>query len=217
MKQVDKDSVTRERILDTAEGLFAEKGFHAVSVRQITGKADCNLSAINYHFGNKENLYLEVFRSRVVPRAQRIRGAFRKILEENPPKSPEGLIRAVALSFIKGPLTDEERRRHVQLISKEMDKPSEAFELVADQMMRPFIAQFGRLLQGTLPKTLEKERLMLLLFSIFSQVLYFTFAGPVIRRITGRDYDEAFKNSLVDHITAFCLNGINGAGGEGAK
>ncbi|MEJ2220434.1 MAG: TetR family transcriptional regulator, partial [Desulfobacterales bacterium] len=55
---------TRERILDEAESLFALKGYDAVSVREITGAANCNLAAVNYHFGNKRNLYLEVFRSR---------------------------------------------------------------------------------------------------------------------------------------------------------
>ena len=49
---------TRERILVEAETLFAEKGYEAVSIREITGAAECNLAAVNYHFGTKQNLYL---------------------------------------------------------------------------------------------------------------------------------------------------------------
>ena len=64
MKQEDKNDGTKERILNEAEALFAEKGYHAVSVREISAAAECNLAAMNYHFGHKQNLYLEVFRTR---------------------------------------------------------------------------------------------------------------------------------------------------------
>ena len=56
---------TRERLLDTAEMLFAERGFEGTSVRQITDAAGANLGAVNYHFRSKENLYAEVFTRRV--------------------------------------------------------------------------------------------------------------------------------------------------------
>ncbi|UCF42784.1 MAG: helix-turn-helix transcriptional regulator, partial [Planctomycetota bacterium] len=53
------------RLLDTAERLFAEKGFDATSVRDITNHAGCNVAAVNYHFKNKQNLYTEVCRRRM--------------------------------------------------------------------------------------------------------------------------------------------------------
>ena len=56
---------TRERILDAAERLFAERGFAGTSVREITDAAAVNLGAVNYHFQSKENLYAEVFARRV--------------------------------------------------------------------------------------------------------------------------------------------------------
>lgn len=52
---------TVERILDAAETLFAEKGFAETSLRQITGKAQVNLAAVNYHFGSKKSLIQAVF------------------------------------------------------------------------------------------------------------------------------------------------------------
>ncbi|GEM76936.1 hypothetical protein VSA01S_30480 [Vibrio sagamiensis NBRC 104589] len=47
---------TKERILNAAEGLFAENGFNDTSLRTITGKANVNLASVNYHFGDKKTL-----------------------------------------------------------------------------------------------------------------------------------------------------------------
>ena len=58
---------TKERILDTAEGLFAEHGFPATSMRDITNAAGVNLAAINYHFGSKESLLIAVLQRRTLP------------------------------------------------------------------------------------------------------------------------------------------------------
>lgn len=56
---------TRERILDAAERLFMESGYEGTSMRMITGEAEVNLAAVNYHFGSKEALLREVFRRRL--------------------------------------------------------------------------------------------------------------------------------------------------------
>jgi AcrR family transcriptional regulator len=53
------DTVTR--ILDSAEQLFAEKGFAETSLRMITTRAKVNLAAVNYHFGSKKDLIQAVF------------------------------------------------------------------------------------------------------------------------------------------------------------
>ncbi|KAA0089440.1 TetR/AcrR family transcriptional regulator [Paraburkholderia sp. T12-10] len=47
---------TKARILDAAEDIFIECGYEAMSLRQITSRADVNLAAVNYHFGSKEAL-----------------------------------------------------------------------------------------------------------------------------------------------------------------
>ena len=58
---------TKDIILDAAEDLFAEKGFHGTSVRAITSKAGVNLAGVNYHFGTKEALIKAVFERRFNP------------------------------------------------------------------------------------------------------------------------------------------------------
>lgn len=52
---------TKEKILQTANRLFAKYGFGSTSIRDIATEAEVNLAAVNYHFKNKDNLYWEVF------------------------------------------------------------------------------------------------------------------------------------------------------------
>ncbi|HSN52362.1 MAG TPA: TetR family transcriptional regulator, partial [Woeseiaceae bacterium] len=52
---------TRKKILDAAERLFASRGFHGVSIRDITGAAGVDLALANYHFGSKKGLFEAVF------------------------------------------------------------------------------------------------------------------------------------------------------------
>lgn len=47
---------TKNKILDAAEDLFADKGFNGTSLREITSQAEVNLAAVNYHFGSKKEL-----------------------------------------------------------------------------------------------------------------------------------------------------------------
>lgn len=67
MAQLD----TVSRILDTAEMLFAEKGFAETSLRTITSKAKVNLAAVNYHFGSKKALIQAVFARYLDPFSER--------------------------------------------------------------------------------------------------------------------------------------------------
>lgn len=62
---VSEASDVRDRVIEAAEKLFADEGFDAVSLRQITARADVNLAAVNYYFGSKEGLIVEVM-ARVV-------------------------------------------------------------------------------------------------------------------------------------------------------
>lgn len=56
----DEFGETGTKILLAAESLFAEQGFHGVSLRQITAKAGVNLAAVNYHYSDKQSLCREI-------------------------------------------------------------------------------------------------------------------------------------------------------------
>lgn len=217
MRQPERQDATRERVLDAAEELFAERGYHGVSVREITNAAGSNLSAINYYFGSKKNLYLEVFRSRWIARARKMQESFRAFLRDHEPLTVEDVVEALARAFLEGPFSDEDRQRHAHLMIREMAKPSEALELVADQVMRPFFSELAGLLGSVSDGDLERESLMLNILSMFATVLYFNFARTAVSRITGRTYDREFKARLVRQITEFSLTGLGGLGKEAGR
>src|SRR6266849_7254792 len=58
---------TKQRILDSAERLFAENGFDSTSLRTIIADAQVNLAAIHYHFHSKEALLDAVILRRLEP------------------------------------------------------------------------------------------------------------------------------------------------------
>ena len=53
---------TRQRLLVTASRVFAEKGYQDATIAEICEQAETNIASVNYHFGDKENLYLEAWR-----------------------------------------------------------------------------------------------------------------------------------------------------------
>ena len=203
----NQNDATRERLLDAAEKLFAQKGYDAVSVREITSAAGSNLAAVNYHFGSKENLYLEVFQQRWRTRAQRMLQPMMELAQQ-PKVSADQVVRTLATCFLKGPLTPEERLRHSQLIMREMSSPGETFKLLGEGVLKPLLIHGVEMLKRALPHGQDEERLRLIALSIFAQVIYFNFARPVVSLITGHEYDSEFVEQIIEHITDFTLRGL---------
>jgi AcrR family transcriptional regulator len=64
------DLSSREKLLKSAETLFAQKGYREVSVREIAAHAGVNSALVGYYFRGKQSLFDEVYRSHAAPLAQ---------------------------------------------------------------------------------------------------------------------------------------------------
>ena len=100
-----KSSDTRERLLDSAERLFAENGFDATSTRAIVEEAGgANSAAINYYFGSKEGLLREVLDRVLVALFNAQRDALHELSDK--PAGPESVLATVvepAVALHRGP------------------------------------------------------------------------------------------------------------------
>jgi TetR/AcrR family transcriptional regulator, regulator of cefoperazone and chloramphenicol sensitivity len=141
---------TRQRLLEAASKLFAEKGFGGATVAAICRKAQANIASVNYHFGNKGNLYREAWRharastmaafpsdggvgAEAAPQ-QRLRGRMRAILQRaldgealevrimnHEMARPTGLLRQVVQDTI-GPLRQATREILTELLGPRADE-----------------------------------------------------------------------------------------------
>src|SRR5213080_395686 len=89
---------TRQKILQTAEQLFAEQGYAATSLRQIIAKAGVNLAAVHYHFGSKEDLLDQLVHRKADP-VNRERLARLDRLERNAGGRPSN-VEDILLAFL---------------------------------------------------------------------------------------------------------------------
>jgi alanine-alpha-ketoisovalerate/valine-pyruvate aminotransferase len=102
-------------------------------------------------------------------------------------------------------------------MSREMTRPTEAFEHVAEEVIRPFFREVAHTLDSALTNKISQEQILLNIFSIFAIILYFNFARVAVSRLTGREYDTSFRASLVEQITQFSVKGLGVSEMEGVQ
>jgi TetR/AcrR family transcriptional regulator, regulator of cefoperazone and chloramphenicol sensitivity len=193
--------LTRERLLEKAGQVFAEKGFQAGTVREICRRAEANVAAVNYYFGDKERLYIESVKS-----------AHGKVFSGmHQAQWPEGMPPAQKLAtFIRmfvSRLVDPNRPRwHVQLMMREMALPTAACaELVRDNI-RPIAEILMEILREILPRDWPRWKCFLVGNSIISQCVFYCQNQPIIEQLVGPDdYKHFDAGTLAEHITHFAL------------
>jgi AcrR family transcriptional regulator len=94
-------AATKALVFNAAERLFAVHGFQKVSVRDITAEAGVNLASVNYHFGSKDALLLEIFRRRT---AELNRARARMLHEANDAHHGKPPVRAILEALIAPPV-----------------------------------------------------------------------------------------------------------------
>lgn len=137
-----KDSEkTRIKLIEAAGRLFAEKGFKAVTVRDIAKQADTHLSALNYHFRTKEALYHEVLMEAC--RSDAISPEDQAQLLKLDPR--EALLLLVKESLKAYRKQTASRWRSV-VITRECREPSHVFEEVSNAYFKPETAFLAELI-----------------------------------------------------------------------
>lgn len=110
---------TKDHILSTAERLIAEKGYHSTSVRDITGEAGVNVSAISYHFGSKEKLFEAVITKRLDPINEQRMAKLEEIIQVSERENILPDVRSIINAFLEPVwemLTRDEDGKHFLMI-----------------------------------------------------------------------------------------------------
>jgi AcrR family transcriptional regulator len=169
--EIRDSAETRSRILEVAERLFAERGFENTSVRDITAEADCNVAAVNYHFGGKDNLYVEAFRGLLGELRDRRIETIRRDMGNVEEPTLEYFLETFAKGFMD-PLVDAGRGRlFLAFINHEMSAPHLPQEVFLDEFLGPLMAVAGEALGRAAPP-MDGGTLRLCLLSMVGQLLH---------------------------------------------
>jgi AcrR family transcriptional regulator len=150
---------TRERILDAAERLFAERGFHAVSVRDITQAAGVDVALVNYHFGGKQALFEDVFMRRAAVLNEERLHRLESVVQRSAPQPPK--IEAIIDAFTH-PLLDRSARggpgwkAYFALIAQVNNSP-EFGGLIMTRYFDPVVHAFIDALRASMPGCDERD------------------------------------------------------------
>jgi AcrR family transcriptional regulator len=197
---------TKHRLLETAGMVFAEKGYRAATVREICQRAGVNLAAVNYHFGDKQRLYIESVKRAHFCRGQQIPRP------EWPAGTPaETKLRDVIGAVLARMLSAPDQAWQGQLMLRELQHPTAAcMELVRDYM-RPQFELIMALLRELLSEQVDENRLRLIAFGIVGQCLHFRLGRPVMSLLTPpEEYRRYQPDYLADHIADWTLAAIEG-------
>ena len=143
---------TRESLMDAAEELFATRGLRSTSIRDIVDAVGCNIAAVNYHFGGKENLYLQVVKRRVSSLREVTLGRIEQLHQhDSPPPTLETILEAYAEAFIE-PLVEDGTGRHMMLLfSRELTDSHLAPELLLTEFVEPVHDALGKAIDSACP------------------------------------------------------------------
>jgi len=217
---------TKNRLLDAAECLFAEKGFENVSVRELAAAADVNAAAVNYHFQGKENLFHEVIVRRFVSQRDRTLAALDDLLAQTHGHPPiDQVIRTLTQQYVEGALAGPGGASFLSLMARQMQPGhSQMAGPFFREMVAPIFASFSRAITAARPG-LEPDQVSWIISSIVGQihhlilrwkksedlksdpdslkVMYLAF--PPLK-LSLPEYIE----QVIDHITRFSTAAIDG-------
>ena len=175
------DDPTRMRLLEAAGEEFAANGFESARIRSICQRAGANVSAVNYHFGDKSKLYVQA-----VLHAHRC-GGDTEDEDSQAQSSPEEQLRCFIYHFLTRMLAvhdpDDWRQR---LMLREMLNPTKAFEVLLAEMIRPRFNKLQGILNELCPGV-DARKLNAVSFSVMGQCFHYRVAGAFIEGLIGKE------------------------------
>lgn len=193
----------RDYILDVAERLFAEQGFEAVSVREISKEADINIAMVSYYFGSKEKLYEDIIKRKLIF-SDRIRNEIEKY-----ETSTEKLFAVVDLYIQR--LFDNRQFQNIIFREMAMNQRSAMSEVILAQIHQNFSFMADIIHRGIKQKEFNKVDVELTVMSIVAIVKTYTTSGLMACKILQLEnsqdaFDSKYKNRLRKHLRELLSN-----------
>jgi len=199
----------KERILDAAEQLFAQRGLYGVSLRDITRAAGVDVALVGYHFGGKRELFAAVFerRSEVLNRErleqlEAVRRAAR-------PGAPA--LEAIIGAFT-GPLLERSARggpgwkSYFALVAHVAHSPEFGPQLMA-RHFDPVVERFVSVMRQALPRCPARE--IYWGYQFLAGALTLTFAGTGrIDRLSGGLCRDGDLDGVHERLAPFVAAGL---------
>jgi TetR/AcrR family transcriptional regulator, regulator of cefoperazone and chloramphenicol sensitivity len=198
---------TRERLLQAAFEVFAEHGYDAATIREICRRADANVAAVHYHFGDKRKLYEAIYGTLFETLRER-RTAFL------PPEAPaeERLRVYIKALFEEIFCCGGDSDRQVQLSTiylSEMARPTEVLDRIVSEHLEPDARELYRIVADLIGAAPTDEITIDCAASVVGQVLYYYHSGPIISRLhPERPPVPERIDALVEQVWQFSLGGI---------
>ncbi len=160
---------TRERLLDAAESLFAQRGFEGTSTRALTRAAGASLSAVNYHFGSKEGLLRATLLRHLEP-VNRLRLERLAALEEAAGDAPLAL-EAILEAFLEPAVevlasSQEAPERYRQVAARLYSDPPEVVSTLKRELFGELVGRYLDALARALPSKSREELALAFQFTV---------------------------------------------------
>ena len=196
------NDTTRERILQAAGEAFAAAGYRTTTVRDICQRADVNLASVNYHFGDKQRLYIEA-----VKHARRLREQQAPMPEWSADTPPSEKLAMFVLTLMRRMLGEQGDPWQTRLVVREIMEPTKACEEMVQEAFRPVFEMLIGILAEMMPPETPRHELHKLALSLIGQCFYYRSNEKILNMlIPTEELQEHFAlEQLAHHITAVML------------
>lgn len=203
------DKGVQERLLDAAEKLFCEHGYKGTSIRDIASSADCNIASVNYYFGGKHNLYIEVWRRHLIPmRDARITGIDKVMSQNHGQIELEDLLQSFADAFMGSMMDRERSSRLSKLMAREYIERHLPANIFVVEVITPTMNSMRAALIRTCP-SLDESKVLMVIFSLVGQLVHLVHVREMF--IQGGDklgLPILEMSEAIEHIVKFTAAGI---------